>query len=397
MRALIFLIVASLNGRPAPLADALPGPPARETGIHAVKLYNAVDRPALVELVFDAAHSDARLLILDADGQNLAEIRPIRPGRVDLAERWPDLRTLRMPAYAQLVLIDTPVGAPLVVHPMLSRQVPVTNREVHPQYGTWYTRIIGWRDENAPEPEEPETFNAPDASTFGATNNTAPVTPEVPVAELTGEPSACTGVRMYAARDVIMRTSEGTVRIAMAYDAAPNTACNFVDLVDGGFYDGVIFHRIVPFDRTGRPFVIQGGDPSKTGDGGPGYWLPMEPGTLGHAFGVISMARADDPDSAGSQFFFCLSREGTARLDGQYCAFGYAVEGRETILAIANTPLADAATGSPQNAPVILEASTVAAPPREPGVNRSVHRVKQRITTPTVVPETKTEGDRVGR
>ncbi|MCA9295038.1 MAG: peptidylprolyl isomerase [Phycisphaerales bacterium] len=397
MRALIFLIVVSLTSLLGPSAYAQTRTPQRATGVHAVRLYNAIGRPALVELIFDAAHSDARLVILDADGQSLADITPIRPGRLDLAERWPDLWSLNTPAYAQLVLIDTPVGAPLVIHPMLSRQVPVTNREVHPLYGNWYTRIVGWRDENVPEPEEPETFNAPEGTTFGAQDNAAPGPTEVPVEDVTGEPTNRTGVRLYEARDVIMRTSDGTLRIAMAYDAAPNTACNFVNLVDGGFYDGVIFHRIVPFDRTGRPFVIQGGDPSKTGDGAPGYWLPIEPSTLEHTFGVISMARADDPDSAGSQFFFCLSREGTARLDGQYCAFGYAVEGRETILTIANTPLADAATGAPQNPPVILEATTVAAPPREPGVNRLTHRVTQRVIEPNIAPAKTPDTDRVGR
>jgi peptidyl-prolyl cis-trans isomerase B (cyclophilin B) len=122
--------------------------------------------------------------------------------------------------------------------------------------------------------------------------------------------------------------------------------------------------------RAGEPFVIQSGDPTGGGDGGPGYPLPMEPGGLRHEFGVISMARADHPDSAGSQFFICLSRAGTARLDGQYCAFGYAVEGARTIQAIAAVELADVAAGRPVDPPVVVRAELVGAPPRTPGAGR---------------------------
>jgi peptidyl-prolyl cis-trans isomerase B (cyclophilin B) len=96
----------------------------------------------------------------------------------------------------------------------------------------------------------------------------------------------------------------------------------------------------------------------------------MEPSGLRHDFGVISMARADHPDSAGSQFFICLSRAGTARLDGQYCAFGYAVEGAETIRAVAAVELADVAAGRPVDPPVVFTAELVPSPPRMPGVGR---------------------------
>ena len=97
--------------------------------------------------------------------------------------------------------------------------------------------------------------------------------------------------------------------------SAPNTAWNFRHLAANGFYDDTTFHRVVHFDRTGRRFVIQGGDPSGTGEGSAGWDLPMENSTLAHDLGVISMARADHPDSAGSQFFFCLGtrRDGPAR------------------------------------------------------------------------------------
>ena len=156
----------------------------------------------------------------------------------------------------------------------------------------------------------------------------------------------------------------------MRPDHAPNTVWNFLRLSDGGFYDGVTFHRIVPFLRSGEPFVIQAGDPTGTGNGGPGYWLPIEPSELPHDFGVISMARDLPVDSAGRQFFFCLSRAGTSALDGHYCSFGYAVEGAETIQTIAAVELDDVARGVAVDPPVIHLAELVPAPPRTPGQGR---------------------------
>jgi peptidyl-prolyl cis-trans isomerase B (cyclophilin B) len=195
-------------------------------------------------------------------------------------------------------------------------------------------------------------------------------------------------LRIYPETDVIMHTSKGDIRVAMRPDEAPNTAWNFLELGKGGFYRGVVFHRIVPLTANGQPFVIQAGDPTGTGDGGPGYWLPIEDSSLPHDFGVISMARSDDPDSNGSQIFFCLSREGTARLDGQYCSFGYAVDGADVIKSISEVELADVATGRPVQPPVITEAELVPAPARTPGSGRPDSRVtledaKQREQKPT--------------
>jgi peptidyl-prolyl cis-trans isomerase B (cyclophilin B) len=213
--------------------------------------------------------------------------------------------------------------------------------------GSTYTGIAGW---GPPPADEPEPGTGSDA---------------------TAEPQRVfSGFRVYAERDVALRTSLGDIVLAMRPDEAPNTAWNFRHLVAGRFYDGVVFHRVVPMTRDGRPFVIQAGDPTGGGDGGPGYPLPMEPSGLRHDFGVISMARADHPDSAGSQFFICLSRAGTARLDGQYCAFGYAVEGADTIRAVAAVELADVAAGRPVDPPVVLNAELVPSPPRTPGEGR---------------------------
>ncbi len=117
-------------------------------------------------------------------------------------------------------------------------------------------------------------------------------------------------------------------------DIAPNTVNNFVSLVKKGFYDGLTFHRVIP------GFMIQGGCPLGTGTGGPGYQIPGEfsangfENNLAHTPGVLSMARAQHPDSAGSQFF--IMHKASPHLDGQYAAFGRITEGLDVVDKIAN-------------------------------------------------------------
>ena len=118
-----------------------------------------------------------------------------------------------------------------------------------------------------------------------------------------------------------------TMKLELYPDTAPNTVRNFISLVGSGFYDGLIFHRVIP------GFMIQGGDPEGTGMGGPGYSIKGEfsangfKNDLKHDRGVISMARSNRPDSAGSQFFLMVEK--APHLDGQYAAFGKVVEGIE--------------------------------------------------------------------
>lgn len=121
----------------------------------------------------------------------------------------------------------------------------------------------------------------------------------------------------------------GEVTIELYPSIAPNTVNNFIALVEDGFYDGLIFHRVIP------GFMIQGGDPEGTGMGGPGYQIKGEfsnngfDNRLKHDRGVLSMARSQDPDSAGSQFF--IMTEQAEHLDGDYAAFGKVSEGMEII------------------------------------------------------------------
>lgn len=118
-------------------------------------------------------------------------------------------------------------------------------------------------------------------------------------------------------------------------EIAPNTVRNFVSLVSKGFYDGLIFHRVI------RGFMIQGGCPDGTGMGGPGYSVKGEfaqngvANDLKHTPGVLSMARSMHPDSAGSQFF--IMHEAAPHLDGAYAAFGKVIEGQEHVNKIAET------------------------------------------------------------
>ena len=123
-----------------------------------------------------------------------------------------------------------------------------------------------------------------------------------------------------------MITDKGTMLIEFYDEDAPNTVKNFVDLSKKGFYDGVIFHRVIP------DFVIQGGDPTGTGRGGPGYHIDCEltGGNQYHDRGVLSMAHAGR-NTGGSQFFICHSRNNTAHLDRNHTCFGRVVEGIETV------------------------------------------------------------------
>ena len=135
---------------------------------------------------------------------------------------------------------------------------------------------------------------------------------------------------------VTITMENGDVMKAELYpDLAPNTVNNFISLVKKGFYDGVIFHRVI------KGFMIQGGDPDGTGMGGPGYSIRGEfahngfDNPLKHTEGVLSMARAMHPDSAGSQFF--IMHRTSPHLDGEYAAFGQVFEGLEIVNKIAET------------------------------------------------------------
>ncbi len=137
---------------------------------------------------------------------------------------------------------------------------------------------------------------------------------------------------------VILKTKFGEMEIVLFPDLAPKHVESFLKLAKSGFYNGTIFHRILP------GFMIQGGDPltkdpanrNKFGTGGPGYTVPAEFSKVAHEKGILSAARTQDPNSAGSQFFIMVAK--SPHLDGQYTVFGEVVQGLEVLETIVNQP-----------------------------------------------------------
>ena len=135
----------------------------------------------------------------------------------------------------------------------------------------------------------------------------------------------------------IVNTNLGNIQFELFSDIAPETVRNFIKLAKSGFYDGTLFHRVIP------KFMIQGGDPntkesdkSTWGTGGPGYNMKAEFNSRSHLRGIVSMARSSDPDSAGSQFFIVTSD--STFLDREYTVFGQVVDGMEVADKIVNLP-----------------------------------------------------------
>ena len=144
-------------------------------------------------------------------------------------------------------------------------------------------------------------------------------------------------VKKMSDQQAIIHTKLGDITLKFFPDVAPNHANNFIELAKKGFYNGTIFHRVVP------KFVIQGGDPnsknpdhSKHGMGGPGYSVKAEFSSKPHKRGTLSMARSADPNSAGSQFFVCVAD--APFLDGKYTVFGEVVKGMEVVDKIVSLP-----------------------------------------------------------
>jgi peptidyl-prolyl cis-trans isomerase B (cyclophilin B) len=123
-----------------------------------------------------------------------------------------------------------------------------------------------------------------------------------------------------------MATNKGDITVEIFDKDAPITAGNFDLLVKAKYFDGIVFHRVVP------GFVIQGGDPTGTGSGGPGWSIPLEvKPELKHERGILSMARTQDPNSAGSQFFVCLDTDAVQCLNTQYAVFGKVLTGMDVV------------------------------------------------------------------
>ncbi|MBI2263606.1 MAG: peptidylprolyl isomerase [Armatimonadetes bacterium] len=128
---------------------------------------------------------------------------------------------------------------------------------------------------------------------------------------------------------ITLKTTRGTFKIRLHPEDAPVSCDNFVKLTESGFYNGTIFHRVIP------GFVAQGGDPTGTGAGGPGWRIPFEDSPRKHLLGSVGMARSQEKDSAGSQFYVCLAPQ--PGLDGNYVIFGEVIEGMDVVQKIQPT------------------------------------------------------------
>lgn len=285
------------------------------------RTYYGIEREIPVTVALpDGQDGEPTIVLFNARGTRVARAAVLE-GRVDLATFFPILWDQREPIvlYAQLYAgavegqadEGTPIGPPLVLQPM------ITPKRAVPTAGG-----LQWQD----------------------------------------GPTVFSGLRIYVDKLIRFETTEGEMLFRLRPDEAPNTVWHIRQLVEGGFYNDIAFHRVVPTHPSGKPFVIQAGDPTGSGMGGPGVNIDLEPSELPHAFGVLSMARGPNPDTNGSQFFIALSREATVHLNGNYTAFGEAVAGTEAILAIERTPL-DPRSGAPVEAPRIRSAEMVDAPP----------------------------------
>lgn len=278
--------------------------------------YYGIDRTIPMAVVLPSGVAgDIEIALYLADGTEAVRAAATE-GAVDLAGLFPVLWTATTPqiSYAQLLVDDEPIGSSVVLVPMITPNL---------------AQLSGRK---AVFPERPAQF------------------------------AKYAGLRAWTDRHVVFSTTLGDIEFRMRPDKAPNTVANFLDLVEGGFYTDIIFHRIIGGKDGRDPFMAQVGDPTGTGSGGPGRFIDLEDSDLAHDFGVLSMARTGDPNTNGGQVFVCFSRGGTYFLDTQYCSFAEAVSGADAILALekVKTDASDRPVGDP---PMLKSAKTVPAPP----------------------------------
>jgi cyclophilin family peptidyl-prolyl cis-trans isomerase len=281
---------------------------------------------------------DLTIKLHDPQTREVINSAPAAKGRTDLTSLFPMIWADKSEnvLLAQLYQENKAVGAPLVIQPIVTPNIA--------------TRVEPNSLRVSEDDDAVVVFEDDRLSSRYAKNEIDSIERE----------KVYSGLRIYKDQEVVMQTSMGEIVFRMRADAAPNTAFNFLHLVEGGFYTNVIFHRIIAKLDDGRPFLIQVGDPSGTGLGGPGYMIDLEKTTLVHDFGVLSMARSADPNTNGSQVFVCLSREGTSFLDGSYTAFAQAVSGADVIRNIAAVQVD--ANDRPIDPPMIERATTRDAP-----------------------------------
>lgn len=285
-----------------------------------------VDRPVKVLVEPSEADEDSTektqqtLLLIAASTGAVLESRPVTAGEVDAAQVFPRVWKTDQPQvlFIQAALDakgEKRVGPATVLVPMLT-----------PRYAT-HTDRTG-----------------------------------MPVLTPPPKQRIFSGYWTFKDQHALVKTSKGDLEFALRVDAAPNSVLEFRDLVAKGFYSGIAVHRIASLSGQTLPDIVQFGDPTGTGLGGPGFMFDFEPSTLKHDYGTLSFARTSDPNSAGSQVIIALNRENTAFLDGRYTTFAQLVAGAEVLTTIAKTP--SDADGRPKEAVTIESITLVDAPPR---------------------------------
>lgn len=278
----------------------------------------------------------------------------VTEGRVDLAAIFPILWTAREPEllFAQLTVNGESVGPPVVIQPLMTPDVA--------------TSLLSHRLETAVRSKDRAgLLQLLSMSPFQLDRLSQTVHTEEPARRVHA------GLRTYVDQHIRFETSFGAFQARLRPDVAPYTSYHFRHLVESGFFTQIDIHRVVNDDGRGRPFIIQAGDPTSEGFGGPGFRIDFEQSSLPHTFGVLSLARQmNDPNSGGSQFFICLSREACAPLDGQFASFAEVIEGGEVIEAMAAVAVdladpsdPDSPFDRPIEPPVISKATLVDAPP----------------------------------
>ncbi len=314
------------------------------------RLYYGAARPVPMTIQVPAGSTGAvEVALLRPVTAELVEKAAAQPGAVDFARLFPNLWAtgLKEVLYAQLMVGGEKVGAAVVLQPMFTPLIAV-DQAVRQAVIDAFRAGERLRLENLLDPRSRTRAQAAGFVTFPPPS---------------GDEIQNSGMRAYIDEHVLLETELGNIEIALRPDVAPNTAFNFLHLVKGGFYTDTVVHRIVGRQTPdGHPFVFQFGDPLGTGRGGPGYKVDLEPSPLPHDFGVVSMARASEPDSAGSQVFVCLSREGTKLLDGQYASFGQIVGDAQALVRVESVPMVEN-SDRPRNPPHISTAKAIPAPP----------------------------------
>ncbi|MEM1166791.1 MAG: peptidylprolyl isomerase [Planctomycetota bacterium] len=259
--------------------------------------YFALERPIDVQVTVpggNAQNTNLELAVLDAGTARTLAIAPVEPGVAAIGDLFPVLWTLTPPRvlHVQLYADDDAIGSSLILRPLVQPPDDDTDRP---------TRRRRADDEPTPPP--------------------------------------LSGYHVSVDRDLVLRTNMGDLRFRLREDHAPQTTRVFADLAEDGMLDRTPIFRIGHAGVDGPPVLIQGGDPTRTGLGGPGFQIDFEPSTLPHRFGTLSLAREPARhDSGASQFFVCVAQDGCGEFDGDYTAFGELIDGAAVLDAIAATP-----------------------------------------------------------